>query len=155
MKNYVLVAILIGAALLGYSISHKQNHKHEVQNTIDTAQEAKQKLIEEKEKKQEELIEAKAREITKTTLANLSYEAANGEKCTENCQDANAGYEWAKSQDFNEQSDCGGKTEAYKNGCQVYVDKYDNLLDENKEKLEAAAAEAAKQPPIQQTNQTN
>lgn len=154
MKNYVLVAILIGAALLGYNMRIKPINSHEIQKTIDAAQETKQKILEEQERKREVEIELKARETTKATLAALTYEAAKGEKCTENCQDANAGFEWAKSQDFNETSDCGGKTEAYKDGCQVYVDKYDNLLDENKEKLEAVS-QTAPQPPIQQTNQAN
>lgn len=112
------------------------------------------KYSKKKKKKRDEAIELKARELTKTTLSTLTYDTAKGEKCTENCQDTNAGFEWAKSQDFNEQSDCGGKTDAYKNGCQVYVDKYDNLLDENKEKLEQAAIYAP-QPNIQQTNQAN
>ncbi|MBN8647408.1 MAG: hypothetical protein J0L55_05585 [Caulobacterales bacterium] len=143
MKNYVLVAILFGAALLGYNMRIKPINSHEIQKTIDAAQLEKQKILEEQEKKRDEAIELKARELTKTTLSTLTYDTAKGEKCTENCQDTNAGFEWAKSQDFNETSDCGGKTEAYKNGCQVYVDKYDNLLDENKEKLEAL--EIAKQ----------
>ena len=137
MKNYIVPASLICAALFGYGI-HLQSKKHHaiehhsIEHKVDAQVEAKQKQLEEQEEKQAAAIKAKAREITKATLATLTYETANGEKCTENCQDANAGYEWAKSQDFNEQSDCGGKTEAYKNGCQVYVDKYDNFFDENK-----------------------
>lgn len=154
MKNYVLVAILIGAAFLGYNMRIKPINSHEIQKTIDAAQETKEKILEEQERKREVEIELKARETTKATLAALTYENSKGEKCTENCQDANAGFEWAKSQYFNETSECGGKTEAYKDGCQVYVDKYDNLLDENREKLEAAS-QTAPQPPIQQTNQTN
>ena len=126
------------------------NH-HEIEKTINAAEAEKEKILEEQENKQKELLELKARELTKASLSTMNYDTANGEKCTENCQDANAGFEWAKSQDFNEESDCGGKTEAYKDGCQVYVDKYDNLLDENKEKLETANETPPPQPTTNQT----
>ncbi len=139
MKNYVVIASLICAALFGYSVHLQSKKHHAIEHKVDAQEEARQKQIKEQEEKQAAAIETKARELTKATLITLNYDTANGEKCTENCQDANAGYEWAKSQDFNEESDCGGKTEAYQDGCQVYVDKYNNLLDENKEKLEASS----------------
>lgn len=151
MKNYVLVAILCGAALVGYNMRIKPVNHHEIEKTINAAEAEKERILEEQENKQKELLELKARELTKASLSTMNYDTANGEKCTENCQDANAGFEWAKSQDFNEDSDCGGKTEAYKDGCQVYVDKYNNLLDENKEKLETANETPPPQPTTNQT----
>jgi len=55
---------------------------------------------------------------------NLEFQQAMDEAkfvCTTDCSGHKAGYDWAKGKGLKELEECGGKSQAFKEGCLAYV----------------------------------
>lgn len=46
-----------------------------------------------------------------------------GYRCTKDCSGHEAGYEWAAEHDIEEESDCGGNSQSFIEGCRAYVEE--------------------------------
>jgi hypothetical protein len=44
-----------------------------------------------------------------------------GYECTEDCSGHKAGYEWAEEHIITDESDCGGNSQSFIEGCQTYT----------------------------------
>ena len=44
-----------------------------------------------------------------------------GYECTEDCSGHKAGYEWAEEHNITDESDCGGNSQSFIEGCQTYT----------------------------------
>ena len=47
----------------------------------------------------------------------------HGYECTEDCGGHEAGYQWAEDNDITDESDCGGNSNSFIEGCQSYVEE--------------------------------
>lgn len=47
----------------------------------------------------------------------------NGYDCTDDCSGHEAGYEWAEDKDIYDESDCGGNSNSFIEGCLSYVEE--------------------------------
>jgi hypothetical protein len=52
------------------------------------------------------------------------YNSFNGYDCTEDCSGHEAGYNWAEENDIYDESDCGGNSNSFIEGCISYVEDY-------------------------------
>jgi hypothetical protein len=50
------------------------------------------------------------------------YNSYNGYECTEDCSGHEAGYSWAEDNDIYDESDCGGNSNSFIEGCISYVE---------------------------------
>lgn len=50
------------------------------------------------------------------------YNSFNGYECTEDCSGHEAGYSWAENNDIYDESDCGGNSNSFIEGCISYVE---------------------------------
>lgn len=54
-----------------------------------------------------------------------------GFDCTDDCSGHAAGYNWAQSKSITDESDCGGDSNSFTEGCQVYVREPSRGADED------------------------
>jgi len=47
----------------------------------------------------------------------------HGRRCTVDCSGHEAGYEWAEEYDIHDPDDCGGNSESFIEGCQIYAEE--------------------------------
>lgn len=45
-----------------------------------------------------------------------------GNDCTDDCSGHKAGYEWAERNSITDESDCGGRSNSFIEGCRTYVE---------------------------------
>lgn len=51
--------------------------------------------------------------------------------CTEDCSGHKAGYDWAQENDITDESQCGGNSQSFEEGCEVYVQDPNRGSDED------------------------
>ena len=56
-----------------------------------------------------------------TRTAFAQERTFGGFDCTEDCSGHKAGYDWAEEKNIAEESDCGGNSQSFIEGCQAYV----------------------------------
>lgn len=50
----------------------------------------------------------------------------NGYECTVDCSGHEAGYEWAEENSIDDPSDCYGNSNSFNEGCETYVEEYED-----------------------------
>jgi hypothetical protein len=53
--------------------------------------------------------------------AHSQEKTFGGYDCTEDCSGHAAGYKWAEEKDIQDESDCGGDSQSFIEGCETYV----------------------------------
>lgn len=57
-----------------------------------------------------------------STIALAQYRTFGGNDCTDDCSGHRAGYEWAEQNVITDESDCGGNSNSFIEGCRTYVE---------------------------------
>jgi hypothetical protein len=57
-------------------------------------------------------------------LPSVSHaQTFNGYECTQDCSGHEAGYDWAQQRGIDDDSDCGGNSNSFIEGCKAFVDE--------------------------------
>lgn len=60
-----------------------------------------------------------------------AQETFGGYECTEDCSGHKAGYDWAEQNSVSSDSDCGGNSQSFEEGCKAYVEDPDRGGDQD------------------------
>jgi hypothetical protein len=63
--------------------------------------------------------------------ARAQYRIFGGYDCTEDCSGHAAGYRWAEEHDITDPSHCGGNSQSFIEGCEVYNEDLGRGADED------------------------
>jgi len=70
---------------------------------------------------------------TAATDSETPYEDIHGSAaCTEDCSGHEAGYKWAEDHDVTDESECGGDSESFIEGCEAYAQDHQDDEDTDK-----------------------
>lgn len=70
-------------------------------------------------------------DAAKQEMAGETYEDVKGSAdCTQDCSGHDAGFEWAKEHDIDDDGDCTGDSESFIEGCKAYVEELDRRTTE-------------------------
>jgi len=64
-----------------------------------------------------------------------------GYPCTEDCSGHEAGYSWAEEKGITDESDCGGNSQSFIEGCQAYAEEQQTQEDQENEPNEDESTE--------------
>ncbi|HEX7802307.1 MAG TPA: hypothetical protein VF471_06075 [Pseudoxanthomonas sp.] len=114
----------------------------------EAAEEAAQEAAE--EARQEAYAEAGASsDGTGADASNVSahdIEKPSFDYCTQDCSGHEAGFEWARDNEVTDESDCGGNSQSFYDGCVQFADERQEQADMAvQEEAERAAEEAAQE----------
>lgn len=68
-------------------------------------------------------------------------EVGDTSTCTDDCSGHDAGFEWGKENDITNESDCGGNSTSFIEGCESYARSIEENVDEERDNYENGAAE--------------
>ena len=75
-------------------------------------------------------------DLSSQTFEDVGDNAA----CTDDCSGHNAGFEWAKDHDIDDESECRGNSASFIEGCQTYEQTVEEKVDEERTKAEEGEA---------------
>ena len=75
-----------------------------------------------------------ARSAARIALNAESYQSTGSSYgCTQDCSGHDAGFEWAKDNDIDDDADCGGNSESFIEGCQTFVEALQEELEKSED----------------------
>ena len=88
-------------------------------------------------KAEEPFDEDAARDSAVVESIALTFEEVGDTSiCTEDCGGHNAGFEWAKDNEITDESDCGGKSTSFIEGCQTYAQSIEEKVQEEQDRVD-------------------
>lgn len=66
-----------------------------------------------------------------TSCGAAAAETFGGYECTEDCSGHSAGYQWAEDNNITDESDCGGNSSSFEEGCKAYLEDPSRGADED------------------------
>jgi hypothetical protein len=77
------------------------------------------------------LDEDRARERAADDLSGATFEdVGDTSTCTIDCSGHEAGFEWAREHDVTDESECGGTSQSFQEGCQSYAQALEDRVDD-------------------------
>lgn len=84
-------------------------------------------------------VEAAAENAEPTDVEADSVESTGFSSCTSDCSGHQAGFDWAQEKDLTDESECGGDSQSFIEGCEQFVqDRRDQAEEEARVAAEAA-----------------
>lgn len=76
-------------------------------------------------------------------IASVSHaQTFEGYDCTQDCSGHEAGYDWAQRRGVTDESDCGGNSNSFIEGCRAYAEENDtSASDENSDQIDGQTNE--------------
>ena len=79
---------------------------------------------------EESRIEAATEQALETVSDSSFADYGDTGECTEDCSGHEAGYEWAKDREVEDEVDCSGNSESFIDGCRAYARARESAVED-------------------------